>query len=578
MTDSIETCILRLKPYYVFCTTSLALLILLLAILHPRTSLQIAESQLRVQIPEVSQGAIDANQLQNDIRQFLNDPSYQSQALVKVASKIRSAYGLTIQQNDEMLQIVAAHLDVQVQNQSENEQTVLIRFGHTSRSTALQVVSSLSEYFLKMFPQEGVSVAPAMDNQIADLKRRIGDLQQTRREYLEDRVDALESSYEQRIAEQSVPTDAARSIDTTFQSEFNHKTDPQLTSRPPSAHLPIGRAIDPSGDLLDDVDAYPEDAVREEGTGREVVVGRERVEQAFKAANSVAANTVVPTSRGPTSLEPPDFGATSIVHSLRTGGPRQTLELADLAAPNASIKAGAPPYPDVREVMDDPQDEDNLPVVMEPNPRWIEISDELAKWQSRLKEMLKTYTLKHPLANDAVLRIEDLQRQLANTPQFLESPSDQGQTVRPSHTEPQPSFSPVPELSEDRGSNRSTVERPNTSELSTAPTDSELRARVIESAEYSTMSAELDELQAQLAAAIHTQQTKTASSTFVEVHTESAPHEVGVLSKSISLFDLLSYLVPACVLGLGASIVRRAKKFPRRCVVLPTLKSRWASR
>ena len=229
----------------------LALLILLLAILHPRTSLQIAESQLRVHFPKVSQRGIDDSAQQRHRAVSCDDPSHQSQALVKVASEIRATYGLNLQQNDEMLQIVAAHFDVQVHNESEDEQTVVIRFGDTSQSTALAVVSRLSEYFSSTFPQRGVIVTPAIDDQIVDLKRRIGALQQSRQEFVENRVNQLKDRYKTQVAEQSVPIDVESSIDPTPESEpADLKENSHLAIQPTNPILSHGQVVVPSGDVL----------------------------------------------------------------------------------------------------------------------------------------------------------------------------------------------------------------------------------------------------------------------------------------------------------------------------------------
>jgi hypothetical protein len=65
-----------------------------------------------------------------------------------------------------------------------------------------------------------------------------------------------------------------------------------------------------------------------------------------------------------------------------------------------------------------------------------------------------------------------------------------------------------------------------------------------------------------LAAAIHHQQLEMTAVRSIRASIETPPRTVGILSKSITLFDLLTYLVPACVLGIGASIVRRPEELP----------------
>ena len=53
------------------------------------------------------------------------------------------------------------------------------------------------------------------------------------------------------------------------------------------------------------------------------------------------------------------------------------------------------------------------------NPEWVELDRQLGELQRRHDDLLKDRTPLHPAVQDLALRIEELQRQMANMPRQI---------------------------------------------------------------------------------------------------------------------------------------------------------------
>lgn len=598
MNDSFDAQTIRIKPYYVFSTISLALVILLLAILFPRDANHIAEVSVHIRAPADGQ-SIPASELQAKVRGLLADPAQVQRAVANLLPELNAGMGErrkrfpfaaegTDEAPDMLGALITRQLDIQfLPSEATAPQQVMIRFGSPARTTAINVVAAVAHHLATSLHEWTKSDDVATAGRVAELKRQIAEIRQRRAQLVEQQVAMKQDADRQNrlaadklTAEKQVRSDRkprsprrVSGLQTDAAPTLSQNTDGlslrddlvDLGGRTPgSSSVALQSTRAPASPLNGEraapqtaVDSNPQLAGPKRKATSEVNKPTSPPDPAAETQSGfpLAAHQPAATTQESSAAEsgkpaerssaPPGWGDRfpSADISANPGlGRNPVPEGAVLSAPQRSIE---------------PSNQHRRPQVVEPNPKWTEVSEEIARMRMDLREMLKVYTPRHPLADDLVTRIEDLEEQLKGIPQFVEIESNSGPGAESSQDfEPVPSLSPIP--AQDRSLNEPAGEVDS-------PADPEQRAvwvaEAVDSAEYKVLTNEINALQADLAKAINEQQQHLTAWRQVEVDVDE-PKTTAVHARSISILDILTYLLPACIVGLAAAAIRSPDQPP----------------
>ncbi len=583
MNDSFDARKIRIKPYYIFSAISLALVILLLAILFPRKSLHIAEVQLSVQTP--AGRLIPAADLTAMVREFTTEPQHVQRAVANLAPELKSSLGVDGGSVELLGQLVAKQLEFQISDDSSLPQQLTIRYGNPSRTTAINVLAGVAHYFASSFPELARGNRTAAGARVYELKERIADVREQRQQLVEVQIARQQEARRGQLSADSRPSrgdntagpndeplaailgdrrpEPAESHEPSDEAAVAGLHHPVASTRPlsvppvdasPAADDDLSTQTDPqSSSFVSTTDAVP---IRRSPTEEGVESGMLQLADSARlpTENVASPPAAEPKRGGLTAVHEPEFPtgpevadtASSSNFPARSWESAATADAGPLTPPRSSIEHKA-----------------RLPQLVEPNPKWTQLSEEIAGLRAELDEMLKIYTPKHPMADDTLRRIEEVETELARTPRFIEIVPPASSTYqRP--LEPIPSLSPLPAVEDQAEVPADSASVPPTIDLHADNRRHRAQAteEAVKTAEYGKLTAELEQLESELAAAIHQDQLQSDAVRHASMVIRGEPQTTLVRTGRLSLFDIVTYLLPACVVGLAASVIRRPVQPP----------------
>ena len=196
MNDTFDASTIRLKPYYIFSAISLALVILLLTILFPRSRSTSRRPSLAIKPAAGSETIADVD-LPQLVRSLITDPQHLERAVGNLAPELSASFGVGGDSLDVLGAVVREHLNVELSGES-SEQQLTIRFGNPVRTTALNVVASLAHQFAMLLQERGKTDDQAAEVRVAELKQRITDVRQRRQQYVDEYVERQQQAVDRR--------------------------------------------------------------------------------------------------------------------------------------------------------------------------------------------------------------------------------------------------------------------------------------------------------------------------------------------------------------------------------------------
>ena len=586
-TDSNHNKTLRLKPHYIFGTVALATLLALLAAMHPRGNQFIAESLVTID----SNVAPDGDLAARDhllLSECVSNETVETVLTAMPGAIVKDA-GLDELAMDDLRQRVIRKLGVEIERSPGSPtETIHVRYASKSQPFAIRLVAGICEQVAENYneretnPEFMRSLASA-DEKIQSLKRQLADLRNTQDRLLQDGVAAWRQT--------NATSDEAASAGDPGGDEQR--------DRPPV----VSRGVAPSSDAADEFagDTFGTNlfGAENEQTGAkglraDQLDGGEWEADEF-AEHPAAADITAEDAPFPEMFAESDEQSDSPLqdnepirpehsmwnlpgdsnlaadpanpldgHPLFEGSDKPALELPLQAGddPAATPPAFTPPAVNRPRAPSEVVVEQSptLPEVYDLNPRWSAVSNALSRARLELERSLKKMTPRHPVIVDLKTQIEDLERILAKTPQYLPTDGTQpNPTLTPSPAGRQSSFAqPTPEkVTTDA---RGVLAGDEIRQVSF--TEAEARQRIANSAEFQALSTRIRQVKTELARAINDRNTLAASPPMRDVQVSGEAKLVDSECPTVLPFDLLTLFLPAGVLALVAAIANKPGEAP----------------